>query len=413
MKKPMTQNFVSLVLLQGVNYLLPLLTFPFLFRVLGVEYWGLVTFGYTLIQYFVMLTDFGFNLSATKYISMHRDSPEAINRYLNSAFICRLLLGGVSFLILLSLTAMVGKFRQEPVFFISYFGIVAGNMMFPMWYFQGMEKMKYITVFNIVAKLVSFVPMFIFIRNPQDYVRVPFFYSSGFLLAGFVSIYIIYFREKMKWFIPSVKEIRFAFSDSFTYFLSRLSLSMFTNVNPLVIGLVCGNAAVGYYSAAEKLYQAYSQLLTPFTGVLFPHIAKTRDVSFFKRAIKRLVPANVALLTVILLCSSWIIRLVYGASAGADSLMVFRILMCACFLTIPSMLLGYPFLAAMGHARYTNWTVVIVSLLHLAGLSALFALDVLSIYHVAALAVMSESLLFAFRAWGVRKYKLFNNIMIP
>jgi PST family polysaccharide transporter len=86
--------------------------------------------------------------------------------------------------------------------------------------------------------------------------------------------------------------------------------------------------------------------------------------------------------------------------------MVFRILMCACFLTIPSMLLGYPFLAAMGHARYTNWTVVVVSLFHLAGLSVLFALGVLSIYNVAALVVMSEFLMFAFRVGGVKKYKL-------
>ncbi|MDR1556950.1 MAG: oligosaccharide flippase family protein [Tannerellaceae bacterium] len=405
-KKPMMQNFVSLVLLQGINYLLPLLTFPFLFRVLGVEHWGLITFGYTLIQYFVIFTDFGFNLSATKYISTHRDSLHHINRYLNSAFICRFLLAATGFLFLLLLTMLFDKFKQESLFFISYFGIVIGNVMFPMWYFQGMEKMKYITVFNIVAKSVSFIPFFIFIREPQDYALVPVFYSIGFILAGLISIYIIYFKEKMKWFIPSLKEIRFAFSDSFTYFLSRLSVSMFTNINTFIIGLVCGNTAVGYYSAAEKLYQAYNQLLIPFSGVLFPHIAKTRDVSFFKRTLRYITPANIILLTGILLYSSWIIQIVYGGSAQEGSLLVFRILMCGCFFTIPSMLLGYPFLAAMGHAHYTNWTVVIVSVFHIAGLSLFFALGVLSVYSVAALVVCSESLLFVFRIRGVKKYKL-------
>jgi PST family polysaccharide transporter len=405
-KKPMMQNFVSLVLLQGINYLLPLLTFPFLFRVLGVEYWGLVTFGYTFIQYLVILTDFGFNLSATKYISTHRESAYLINRYLNSAFICRLLLAGASFLLLLLLTTLFDKFRQESLFFISYFGIVIGSALFPMWYFQGMEKMKYITIFNIVAKSVSVIPFFIFVRKPQDYALVPVFYSIGFILAGLISIYIIYFREKMKWFVPALNEIRFVFADSFTYFLSRLSLSMFTNINTFIIGLVCGNTAVGYYAAAEKLYQAYNQLLIPFTGVLFPHIAKTRNVSFFKRTLKYICPANIILLTGMMLASSQLIQIIYGPPAQEGSLMVFRILMCACFFTIPSMLLGYPFLAAMGHAHYTNWTVVIVSLFHIAGLSLLFALGFLSIYSVAALVVFSETLLCMFRVRGVKKYKL-------
>ncbi|MDR1259755.1 MAG: oligosaccharide flippase family protein [Tannerellaceae bacterium] len=406
MKKPMVQNFVSLVLLQGINYLLPLLTFPFLFRVLGVKYFGLVSFGYTLTQFFVILTDFGFNLSATKYISTHRSSPEDINRYLNSAFISRFLLMLASLLALLSLTAFFDRFRQDSLFYISYFGIVIGNMMFPMWYFQGMEKMKYITAFNIVAKSVSFLPVFIFIHKPQDYVLVPVFYSMGFILAGLISIYIIYFKEKMKWFIPALKDIAYAFSDSFTYFLSRLSLSMYTNINTFVIGLVCGNTAVGYYSAAEKLYQAYNQLIVPFTGVLFPHIAKTQNVHFFKRVMKHLVPVNTVLLTVILICSSHIISIVYGEPTQSGTLTVFRILICGCFLTIPSMLLGYPFLAAMGHVRYTNFTVVIVSIFHVAGLSILVLSGILSIYSVAILVVLSESLIFVFRVGGVRKYRL-------
>ncbi|MDR2388501.1 MAG: oligosaccharide flippase family protein [Tannerellaceae bacterium] len=406
LKKPMAQNFVALVLLQGINYLMPLLSFPFLFRVLGVEYWGLVSFGYIVIQYFVMLTDFGFNLSATKFISTHRDSPEDINRYLNSACICRFFLAVVSFLVLLLLTSFVETFRRESLFFISYFGIVVGNMLFPLWYFQGMERMKYITVFNIVAKSVSFIPFFIFIRKPQDYMLVPVFYSIGFILAGLISVYIIYFKEKRRWFIPSFREIRFVFVDSFTYFLSRLSLSMFTNVNTLVIGLVCGNTAVGYYSAAEKLYQAYNQLLIPFTGVLFPHIAKTQDVAFFKRMLRHIFPVNMVLLSGMLLCSSLLIGIIYGESALSGSLTVFRILMCGCFFSIPSMLLGYPFLAAMGHAHYTNWTVVAVSLIHITGLSLLFGMGYLSIHSVAALVVFSEVLLFTFRIGGVKKYRL-------
>ena len=132
----MVSNFISLVLLQGINYLLPLLSFPFLFRVLGVERWGLVTFGYALMQYFIMFTDFGFNLSGTKYISQHRKSMKDINTFLNSALIGRFILCSISFLILLILISFTKKFEQESLFYLLYFGMVIGNMMFPMWFLQ-------------------------------------------------------------------------------------------------------------------------------------------------------------------------------------------------------------------------------------------------------------------------------------
>lgn len=406
LKGPMVTNFISLVLLQGVNYLLPLLSFPFLFRVLGVERWGLVTFGYALMQYFVMFTDFGFNLSATKYISEHRNDMKKINSYLNSAMIGRFILCGICFIILLILIACFQKFRIDSTFYLLYFGIIIGNVLFPMWFFQGMENMKYITVFNIIAKSLSFLPFFIFIRTPEHYIYVPVCYSFGFILAGLVSIYIVYHTMQMKWFIPSFREIKDSLKESSTYFLSRASTSLFTTSNSFLLGLVCGNTAVGYYSAAEKLYQAYNQLLGPFTGVLFPHIAKSHDVVFFKKIFYRLTYTNLFTVSLALLLSPVIIHIVYNTSE-VYTLNVFRILVCACFVTIPSMLLGYPFLAAMGHPLYTNWTVVFTSVLHMSGLVLLYLFGILNINTVAMLVIFTESTLLIFRVWGVKRFRLF------
>lgn len=405
----MVVNFISLALLQGVNYLLPLLSFPFLFRVLGVERYGLVTFGYALMQYFVMFTDFGFNLSATKYISEHRDDRGKINSYLNSAMIGRFLLCGISFLVLLVLVAGFDKFKIESTFYLLYFGIILGNVMFPMWFFQGMENMKYITVFNIVAKSLSLIPFFIFIRNPEDYIYVPICYSVGFLLAGLVSLFIVYNRMGMRWYVTSPGQIKESLRESSTYFLSRLSTSLFTTSNSFLLGLVCGNTAVGYYSAAEKLYQAYNQLLSPFTGVLFPHIAKSRDVVFFKKIFYRITFANLFCVTAVLLLSGYILLFVYGTT-DPNILEIFRTLLCACFVTMPSMLLGYPFLAAMGHPLYTNYTVMITSFVHIAGLAILYACGMIAPVTVAIMVVLSETLLILFRVRGVRKFKLFKTL---
>lgn len=406
LKSPMAINFISLALLQGVNYLLPLLSFPFLFRVLGVERWGLVTFGYSLMQYFVMFTDFGFNLSATKYISEHRNDLQKINSYLNSAMIGRFILCGISLAILLALISYFDKFSTESIFYLLYFGIILGNVMFPMWFFQGMENMKYITVFNIVAKSLSFIPFFIFIRKPEDYIYVPIFYSIGFVLAGIVSLFIVYFKMGMKWYFTSISQISSSLKDSSAYFLARASTSLFTTSNSFLLGLVCGNTMVGYYSAAEKLYQVYNQLLSPFTGVLFPHIAKSRDVLFFKKIFYRITFTNLFCVAAALLLASYVLDIVYG-TADPNILEVFRILVTACFVTIPSMLLGYPFLAAMGHPLYTNYTVMTTSVVHITGLVVLYIYGAISPITVAMMVVMSETLLILFRIWGVRRFRLF------
>ena len=403
---PMVTNFISLVLLQGVNYLLPLISFPFLFRILGVERYGLVTFGYALMQYFVMFTDFGFNLSATKYISQHRQDAQAINTFLNSAMIGRFILWVISFTILVLLISTFENFRSESMLYMLYFGIIIGNVMFPMWFFQGMENMKYITIFNIVAKSLSFIPFFIFIRGPEDYLFVPICYSVGFILAGLVSIFIVYYKMGMRWYIPSILHIKNALKDSSTYFLSRASTSLFTTSNSFILGLVCGNTAVGYYSAAEKLYQAYNQLLSPFTGVLFPHIAKSRDVAFFKKVFYRIATINIFSVSLVLLIASYVLQIVYG-TADSNILHIFRTLICACFVTMPSMLMGYPFLAAMGHPLFTNWTVICTSVLHITGLFLLFLLHILTPVSVAMMVVCSEALLFCFRIWGIRRFQLF------
>ena len=406
LNNPMATNFISLVLLQGVNYLLPLLSFPFLFRILGVERYGLVTFGYALMQYFVMFTDFGFNLSATKYISQHRNNLRAINAYLNSAMIGRVVLCFISFIVLLVLISTFDKFRSESTLYILFFGIIIGNVMFPMWFFQGMENMKYITIFNIVAKSLSFIPFFIFIRGPEDYLYVPICYSIGFILAGLVSLCIVYYKMGMRWYITPASQIKCALKDSSTYFLSRASTSLFTTSNSFLLGLVCGNTAVGYYSAAEKLYQAYNQLLSPFTGVLFPHIAKSRDVAFFKKVFYRIAVLNILSVGLVLMLASYVLQIVYGTS-DANILQIFRTLICACFVTMPSMLMGYPFLAAMGHPLFTNWTVICTSVLHITGLFILYLLHSLTPVNVAMMVVVSETLLISFRIWGIKRFQLF------
>jgi len=400
---PMVNNFISLVLLQGINYLLPLISYPYLIRTLEIERYGLVFWAYAIINYFITFTDFGFNLSGTKYIAQHRDHPEKINQFLNSAFMGRIGLGVISFVVLIILIFSFKRFQDEALFFLLYLGIIVGNVMFPMWFFQGMERMKYITIFYLIARSLSLLPMFVFVKAPEHYIYVPVCYSIGYMIAGLFSVYFIYFKAGMKWFIPSFRSIWFALKDSSTYFLSRSSLSLFTNSNTFILGLVCGNVIQGYYTAAEQLYKAYEYLINPVSQVLFPHMSKTRDIGFFRKIFKRIVSANVLLVIFILLMSKWVISIIYGADME-QTLMVFRILLVATLFSIPSMLTGYPYLAALGHPKYTNWTVVFTSCLHIGIIVVLYLSNAITLTNIAGLVVFSQLLLLLLRGYGIKKF---------
>ena len=406
LNNPMVGNFISLVFVQGINYILPLLSFPFLARTLGWERWGLVEFGYAFTLYFVSFTDFGFNLSGTKYIAQHRDEPDKINTFLNSALLSRLILGIVSFFIILTILFVFERFRVEQTFYLLYFGIVIGNIMFPLWFFQGMEKMKYITFFNVIAKSISLLPLFFFIKQPSHYIYVPACYSIGYIIAGVFSLYFIYFKSGFKWYIPPFQNIWFALKDSSTYFLSRASTTLNAQSITTVLGLVCGNTILAYYAAAQRLYQAYDQLVAPLTGVLFPHMAKTQDISFFKRILTKVIIINITLVIIALLLSNWIITIVYGTEVHQTTLIAFRILLVANLFSIPSMLIGYPLLAAMGHPKYTNWTVILTSCFHIGMLILFYFTNSISIVYVSILVVLSQFVLLTLRIVGVKKFNV-------
>ena len=273
-KRRLLSNFMSLSVLQGANYVLPLITLPYLVRVLGPEKYGLIAFAQAFIQYFNILTDYGFNLSATREISIHRDNAQKVSEIFSSVMIIKFCLLVLSFVIMNILVFSFWKFRQDWLIYYLTFGMVVGQVLFPVWFFQGMERMKYITFLNITAKLIFTIAIFVFIRQASDYIYVPLLNLFGYLVAGALALWIVFRGFKIGFKVPSYSSLIHQLKEGWYIFISTIAISGYTSSRLFAVGLFTDNTITGYYAIAEKLMNVVQTFpLASLVQSLYPRLS--------------------------------------------------------------------------------------------------------------------------------------------
>jgi PST family polysaccharide transporter len=344
-KRVVVGNFFSLSFLQVSDYILPIITLPYLVRVLGPEKFGLVAFAQAFVQYFGILTDYGFNLSATKEISINRENKEKVSEIFNSVLLIKLCFLAVSLLILTGFVFFVPKFRSDWIIYLFAFGTVMGGALLPIWFFQGMEKMKYITFLNISAKLIFTISIFVFIRDARDYTYVPLLNSLGFLTAGVSGLWIVRKNFKVKFSRQNFKSIKYQLKEGWHIFISGVSVSLYTTSNVFILGLFTNNTIVGYYSAGERLIRAVQKLLAPLSNAVYPYVSKLAGESrenalrFIRKLIIIIGSGSFIVSLVIFLSAPFIVNTILGRQYQ-ESIIVLRILAFLPFLASLTTLFG-------------------------------------------------------------------------
>lgn len=317
-KKRLLSNFFSLSVLQGANYILPLITLPYLVRVLGVEYFGLLAFATATVTYFSILTDYGFNLTATREISIHRDDKAKVIEIFSSVMSIKVILMFVSLLLLTILVFSFEKFSKDALVYFLTFGTVVGQVLFPVWFFQGMERMKYITYLNILSKVIFTIAIFVFVQGQSDFYLVPLLNSIGFLVAGIWSLYLVKKEFGVRFELQTVDTIKHHLVEGWDIFVSMVFSSIYRSSNIIILGLLTNNTIVGYYSIAEKVVKTLQTLQNVVGNTLFPYLSKKFSItnkSFFdlnKRFFKFIFLIYFSLSLITMFSSEYIIYILMG-----------------------------------------------------------------------------------------------------
>jgi len=284
MKNKFIENFFSLTLLRVITLIVPLLTFPYLIRILGSETYGLVIWSWSIITFFILFINFGFNLSVTKYIAIHKDNKKKLSEIVSTAIATRLILFFVSLVLFLILVEIVPKMHENRVLFYLFFGLTIGETLMPIWYFQGIEKMKYTAIITSLVKILFTVMVFWIIKEQSDYLKVPILYAVASLISASIAYWIILIKDKIRLQKPTFENIKFYIKDSVALFLSDSLFVVQGSITILFIEHYLGLSEVAYFDLLQKFINI---LITPFhilAKVLYPHIARVKDFVLLKNA---------------------------------------------------------------------------------------------------------------------------------
>ena len=363
-KKILLENFLSLSTLQALNMLLPLLTFPYLVRVLGVENFGLVNFSLALISYFNIVVSFGFDLSATKEVSLYRSDSKKLSEIFSAVTCIKAIMVSISLIVLLLMIIFIDSINKNSILYVYTFGIVIGNILFPSWFFQGVEKMKYITIITTVTRVIFTILIFILVKDESHYLYVPLLNSLGVIFGGIIALKIIFNNYSIEFYFPKKLTLFSYLNESFYYFISRVSNSGSRYFAVTIIGIHFGNVVVGYYSIVEKLFYFFTSIGGLVAQTIYPYMVKTKNLLLLKRIFIYTVAGSIPPLLILMFFNEIFIFWLFDIKNEMVSKM-FLIVFSGSIFSIASSIIGYPLLAAFGHANHANNSLIYSSIIYL------------------------------------------------
>lgn len=366
-KKRFLGNFLSLATLQGLNYILPLLTLPYLVRVLGAEKFGLIAFATAVVGYFIVFTDYGFNFSATREIANYKEDKNKIVEIFSSVMIIKIFLLFISFIALIFLIVFFEKIGKESALYILTFGSVVGQVLFPIWFFQGIERMKYITIINIISKTIFTIAIFLLVKNTSDYLLVPLLTSVGIIFASIISLYIVIIKFRVKFKFQKIKTIKKYLKGGSNLFYTSAMSNLLTSSGVIVLSIFTNNIVVGYYSALDKLFRAVVGIFAPLTQALYPiSCNKVQEPNMAKPYITKLLyfVGGGALFVALsfALFSEYIVTIMYGKEFTKYSY-ILATMMIWLFFGVINNIIGIQYLSASKNDKYYMYSFFIAGII--------------------------------------------------
>jgi len=307
------ENYFFMTALQIISSLFGILIYPYLIRVLGASSYGLYVFSLSITTYFIGFISFGFNFPAVKAIAQNKNNLQVKTAVISSILTAKTYLALISTLIFFILLYSIPFMRENKLIItVSYLQII-GEVLFPQWYFQGIQKMKIVTYIQLGIRLLSLPFIFIFIKSPADCWIYALITALSVIFGGMLSIFYIQRHDNVTIRFVSISSLKNYFRDAMPFFWSSSVGTIKQESVTIIIGSFFGMRDVALYDLANKLIIIPRMLTTSINGALFPKIIENTTKSVIKKIIRYETLLGFAVIACIILFGRFAILLLGGA----------------------------------------------------------------------------------------------------
>lgn len=394
-KGSLWKNSIALYVMNIAKIIFPLLTLPYLTRVLTTDTYGVVTYAKTLNSYVQLFLDFGFLLSATKSIVLCKGDKEKIGAITGDTFAEKCLLGLFASLLyviaLLFVPIMNGYFVYG---IMSLLSVLVTVCLFD-FLFRGIEKMHLIAIPFIISKAISTVFTFVLIHNDQNILLIPLLDLISNLVASAISLGFV-FKLGFKFKFSGIRVWLHDIKASLVYFVSNFATTVFGALTTLISGIYLTKTDVAYWGLCMQFLSAAKAMYNPISNSIYPYMVKERDIKLVRKIGWFMLAPMICGCAIVMLGGEWLVEFV-GGSQYSMAGNILKLLLPAFVFSFYSMLYGWPVLGVIGKEKETTATTVIAAVVQVAGLAIIGISALFSLTWLAVITSVSEVILFATR----------------
>ena len=264
-------NFIMNFILSASQFIFPLITYPYVSRVLMPEGLGKVTFATSLLTYFSMFAQMGIPTYGVRVCAQVRDDRKALTRTVHELFIINLVMTGAAYLVFAFTLLTVPRLQEDRALYIIMSAMILLNTIGVEWLYRALEEYTFITIRSLVFKIIAVVGMFLLVRLPEDYL----IYAALTLVASHISYTLNFVRATR---IISIRPAGgYCFSRHYkpilVFFAMACATTIYTNLDTVMLGFMKTDADVGYYNTAIKIKNVLVSLVASLGTVLLPRVS--------------------------------------------------------------------------------------------------------------------------------------------
>jgi O-antigen/teichoic acid export membrane protein len=273
----LAENFISYFLFKAIDAIIPLVVVTYLLDVVSLKNYGIYAFAYSLIYYFQNVIQFGFDLSAVRTISLIREDKKQLSKVYSDVLTSQVYLFLLSFMVLGLLILFVPIIAKNYIVYCFFFILLFGELLFPMWFFLGMEKMRFMTIVNVISKSTFAILCFLLVKTKNQFIFISLYHSIGFLLSGISAQIIVYRTFGIRFKFSKFSEVKLTIKDSWSAFLSVISPTIYQNTSIFLVGAYGLPSYSGILEIGTKVLGAFKLVITIMTNVLFPYLNRNQS----------------------------------------------------------------------------------------------------------------------------------------